>query len=224
YFTGCKEVLGKSLFFVGEIGGNDLNHPLFQDKSVDEIIRTYVPKVINEISSTINKLIEVGAQTLVVPGNFPLGCNFFYLMKYHTADMDKYDQAGCLKWLNKLAQYYNHKLYNEINRLQVLHPHTNIIYADYYHAALKLYQSPTLFGFTKSTQDACCVPKYDGKNTYDPSLRCGDPNVIACDDPSQYISWDSIHLTEAAYKWIAEGLFTGIYTKPQISFSCDSEI
>ncbi|MED6195211.1 hypothetical protein PIB30_035910 [Stylosanthes scabra] len=144
--SGCKEVLGKSLFFVGEIGGNDINHPLFKDTSADEIIRTYVPNVINEISSTINKLIEVGAQTLVVPGNFPLGCSFFYLTKYHTNDMDEYDQAGCLKWLNKLAEYYNHKLYNELNRLQVLHPRTNIIFADYYHAALKLYQSPKLFG------------------------------------------------------------------------------
>ncbi|KAL4349179.1 hypothetical protein AHAS_Ahas10G0016100 [Arachis hypogaea] len=144
--SGCKEILGKSLFFVGEIGGNDLNHPLFQYTSVDEIMRTYVPNVINEISSTINKLIDVGAQTLLVPGNFPLGCSFFYLNIYHTTDMGEYDHAGCLKWLNKVAKDYNKKLYAELNRLQVLHPHTNIIYADYYHAAYSLYQSPSLFG------------------------------------------------------------------------------
>ncbi|XP_072060494.1 GDSL esterase/lipase At1g28580 isoform X2 [Arachis hypogaea] len=206
--SGCKEILGKSLFFVGEIGGNDLNHPLFQYTSVDEIMRTYVPNVINEISSTINKLIDVGAQTLLVPGNFPLGCSFFYLNIYHTTDMGEYDHAGCLKWLNKVAKDYNKKLYAELNRLQVLHPHTNIIYADYYHAAYSLYQSPSLFGFTNSTHDACCVPE-NVNNNYDSSVRCGDPEVIACDDPSKYISWDGVHLTEAAYKWIAKALLKG---------------
>ena len=69
-----------------------------------------------------------------------------YLTRYQSTDMEEYDQAGCLKWLNKFAEYYNKQLYAELNRLQVLHPSINIIYADYYHAALRLYQSPSQFG------------------------------------------------------------------------------
>ncbi|MED6213019.1 hypothetical protein PIB30_089196 [Stylosanthes scabra] len=125
----CKEFLGSSLFFVGEIGGNDFNNPLFQRKNIEEV-KTYVPLVINEISLTIKKLIDLGARTLVIPGNFPIGCNAIYLMMFHTQNVEEYDQAGCLKWLNNFAEYYNKNLYAELNQLQVLHPHVNIIYAD----------------------------------------------------------------------------------------------
>ena len=33
-----------------------------------------------------------------------------------------------------------------------------------------------------------------------------------CDDPSKYISWDGIHLTEAAYKLIARNILKGFPT------------
>ncbi|MED6145577.1 hypothetical protein PIB30_026569 [Stylosanthes scabra] len=141
----CKELLGSSLFLVGEIGGNDFNRPLMLRKNVEEL-RTYVPDVINEISSAITKLIDIGAQTLVVPGNFPIGCNYIYLSMFKTEDVEAYDEIGCLRWLNRFAEYYNKQLFAEINRLQVLHPNVNIIYADYYHAALQLYQSPKQYG------------------------------------------------------------------------------
>lgn len=51
--AGCHEVLGNSLFLVGEIGGNDFNYPLFIRNSIAEI-KTYVPHVVNAITSTIN--------------------------------------------------------------------------------------------------------------------------------------------------------------------------
>lgn len=73
-------------------------------------------------------------------------------------------------------------------------------------------------GFTETILDACC----GGPNHA--SGFCGYPGVNVCDDPSQYISWDGLHLTETAYKWIAEGLLNGPYTDPKMSFSCDSEI
>ncbi|MED6165313.1 hypothetical protein PIB30_098395, partial [Stylosanthes scabra] len=218
----CKELLGRSLFLVGEIGGNDFNHPLFLRKSVEEL-RTYVPDVINEISSAITKLIDVGAQTLVVPGNFPLGCNYIYLSMFKTEDIEAYDEIGCLRWLNRFAEYYNKQLYAEINRLQVLHPNVNIIYADYYHAALQIYQSPKQYGFTESLLSACCPP-LDLPNKSEGSIDCGKPGVVVCDNPSQYISWDGLHLTEAAYKLIAKGLLNGPYTNPRIASSCDSDI
>ncbi|XP_057720786.1 GDSL esterase/lipase At1g28600-like [Arachis stenosperma] len=220
--SGLKEILGSSLFLVGEIGGNDFNHPLREHKSIKEI-RKYVPLVINEISSAINKLIEVGAQTLVVPGNLPIGCNFKYLIMFQTSNKSEYDEAGCLKSLNKFVQYYNDMLYAELNRLRLLHPTTTIIYADYYNSALILYRSPTQFGITEPISSACC-PLTDVNNPTD--LHCGSPGVIACVDPSQYIPWDGWHLTEAAYKLIAQGLFNGPFTNPKLDLSCvhNSEI
>jgi len=51
-----------------------------------------------------------------------------------------------LKWLNEFGEYYNYELQSKLDKLRVLHPHTNIIYADYYNAALPLYREPTKFG------------------------------------------------------------------------------
>ncbi|XP_057433698.1 GDSL esterase/lipase At1g28600-like [Lotus japonicus] len=213
--TSCHEVLGNSLFIVGEIGGNDFNYPLFGRMSIAEI-KTYVPPVINAITSAINELIDLGARTLMVPGNFPLGCNAIYLTMYETTDKNQYDQAGCLKWLNEFAEFYNQKLQLEIHRLRELHPHANIIYADYYNAALPLYQNPQKFGFRGL--EICCG--MGGPYNYNASAGCGSPGVIACDDPSEYIGWDGIHLTEAAYGFIADGLMNGPYSVPQFSTLC----
>lgn len=48
-----KEVLNSSLILMGEIGGNDYNHPFFQGINADEV-RTFVPSVVGAISSAIN--------------------------------------------------------------------------------------------------------------------------------------------------------------------------
>lgn len=51
-FTDCNKLLSSSLILVGEIGGNDYNNPLLAGKSIEQV-QTYVPLVIEEISSTI---------------------------------------------------------------------------------------------------------------------------------------------------------------------------
>jgi lysophospholipase L1-like esterase len=38
----------------------------------------------------------------------------------------------------------------------------------------------------------------------------------ACADPGNYLIWDGIHLTEAAYRSIADGWLKGPYCNPPI--------
>ncbi|KAJ4980903.1 hypothetical protein NE237_031740 [Protea cynaroides] len=208
----CNEFLGRSLFLVGEIGGNDYNYPFFQRNSV-EVIRAMVPEVINAISSAITTLISHGAATLVVPGNLPIGCSAAYLAIYKSQNKDDYDpQTGCLNWLNEFAQYHNGYLEKELDRLQTLYPNTTIFYADYYNASMPIYRSPDQYGFKGSTLKPCCGGI---------GPRCGSSGASVCSDPSSYVSWDGIHLTEAAYKWIAMGLLQGPYiVPPHITMSC----
>jgi hypothetical protein len=47
-----KEIMSKSLFFVGEVGGNDYNHLIVRQKSLDEL-HEVVPNVVGAISSAI---------------------------------------------------------------------------------------------------------------------------------------------------------------------------
>ncbi|KAL0011267.1 hypothetical protein SO802_006375 [Lithocarpus litseifolius] len=217
----CNEIFGSSLFLMGEIGGNDYNYPFFLHRSIEEI-QTFVPLVIKAIASAVNELIELGAVTLMVPGNLPIGCSAAYLTYYETADTDQYDpETGCLNWLNKFSEYHNDQLQIELSRIQALHPHTNIIYADFYNSSMRFYRNPSQYGFTRGALTACCGG--GGPYNCNTSAECGDPSVRACDDPSKYVSWDGVHLTEAAYRWITNGLLEGPYTIPQISISCVSQ-
>ena len=75
-------------------------------------------------------------------------------------------------------------------------------------------------GFTKGALIACCGA--GGPYNYNTSVGCGLPLGIACDDPSQYVSWDGKHLTKAAYRWNTIGLLEGPYTIPQISTLCEN--
>lgn len=64
----------------------------------------------------------------------------------------------------------------------------------------------------------CCGS--EGPYNFNGSAICGNPGVIACNDPSKYISWDGIHLTEAAYRWIAQSLMNGSCAVPKFGGLC----
>ncbi|XP_058095678.1 GDSL esterase/lipase At1g28590-like isoform X2 [Magnolia sinica] len=142
---GCGDIFKKSLFLVGEIGGNDYNYPFLQRRSLEEI-QTFVPLVINAIGSAIDMLIKYGARTLVVPSNLPIGCSAEYLTVLESQKKEDYDPlTGCLTYLNKFSEYHNRLLLQEMDRLRAQHPHATIIYADYYNAAMRFYRSPDHF-------------------------------------------------------------------------------
>ena len=43
--------------------------------------------------------------------------------------------------------------------------------------------------------------------------------AYACSNPAAHLSWDGIHLTEAAYKQITDGWLNGPYCSPAILHS-----
>ncbi|KAF9598467.1 hypothetical protein IFM89_027901 [Coptis chinensis] len=216
--SSCQDLLRNSLFLVGEIGGNDYNYPFFQKKSVQEI-RTFVPKVIKAISSAITILINEGAVTLLVPGNFPIGCSASYLTIFKSQNKNDYDPStGCLNWLNEFSQFHNHLLQNKLNRLREKYPHATIIYADYYTVAMKMFLFPNQIQW--GALKACCGG--GGPYNYNLTAKCGYDGSSACDNPSTYVNWDGVHLTETAYKWIATGILDGSFTNPRTNISCTS--
>ncbi|XP_062214980.1 GDSL esterase/lipase At1g28570-like [Phragmites australis] len=211
-----SDIMSKSLFLVGEVGGNDYNHLIVRGKSLDEL-HELVPNVVGAISSAITDLINLGAKKLVVPGNFPIGCVPLYLAIFPSHKEDYYDeQTGCIKWLNKFAEYHNKMLQEDLEKLRNLHPDVTIIYADYYGAALNIFRAPLQFGFTVPL-NACCGS--DAPYNCSPSILCGRPGSMVCSDPSKYISWDGLHFTEATYKIVIQGVLGG-YAIPPLSETC----
>ena len=163
---------------MGEIGGNDYYNALFSGKSIEQVekyvpfvieaiasaINVRVGIIISLLKRqffynvlamnlsgciALQELIALGVSTLLVPGDFPFGCVPAFLTRYQTSDEDEYDPStGCLNWLNKFTEYHNELLQIELRQIRSLHPHVNIIYADYYNAMLELYQSPDQFGIS----------------------------------------------------------------------------
>nr|AAM65183.1 lipase, putative [Arabidopsis thaliana] len=216
--SDCRDMIGNALILMGEIGGNDYNFPFFNRKPVKEV-EELVPFVIASISSTITELIGMGGKTFLVPGEFPIGCSVVYLTLYKTSNKDEYDPTtGCLKWLNKFGEYHSEKLKAELNRLRKLYPHVNIIYADYYNSLLRIFKEPAKFGFMDRPFPACCG--IGGPYNFNFTRKCGSVGVKSCKDPSKYVGWDGVHMTEAAYKWIADGILNGPYANPPFDRSC----
>jgi phospholipase/lecithinase/hemolysin len=211
--SNCKTYLKNSLFIVGEIGGNDYNANLFGGRDPQQT-STYVPQIVQAVSNGIEKLIGMGAVNVVVPSVLPIGCFPLYLSLYQSSNAGDYDGNGCLQSFNNLANNHNARLKSVVNNLQSKYPGTRIMYADFYSQVISMVQSPASYGFVSSMQ-ACCGAG-GGKYNYDNSKRCGMAGASACSDPSKYLSWDGIHLTEAAYRQITNGWLKGPYANPPI--------
>ncbi|XP_020251369.1 GDSL esterase/lipase At5g45910-like [Asparagus officinalis] len=212
----CSKYFKKSLFLLGEIGGNDYNYLLLLGRVTIQQVYTYVPMVIQEVADAAQRLIEHGAVNLVVPGNLPIGCNPLYLTVLRSPNPADYDAiTGCLKPLNQFSMYHNALLITALEKLRLKNPHANIVYADYYNAALQLDLFPFKFGFIHGPLITCCGSG-GGPYNVNVSAFCGAPGSRLLGDPSSYLNWDGIHLTEAGYLNIANGLLYGPYADPPI--------
>ncbi|KAL5228921.1 hypothetical protein ABZP36_017186 [Zizania latifolia] len=197
----CKDFFGRSLFFVGEFGINDY-HFSFGKRSMQEI-RSFVPDIIRTISMAVEKLISDGATTLVVPGMIPSGCSPPILLTFADADADEYDSnTGCLKEPNKIVMLHNSLLKDALQKLRKKHPDVSIIYTDLFRHISEMVRSPEKFRFRKDILSVCCGGS--GRYHYNDSVVCGDEGATICEDPSKSLYWDGVHLTEAAYHYIAK--------------------
>ncbi|VAH10848.1 unnamed protein product [Triticum turgidum subsp. durum] len=210
----CKRYLRDSLVVFGEFGGNDYNAMLFGNYNPDQASR-YTTKIVNTIIRGVEKVVAMGARDVVVPGVLPIGCFPIYLTVYGTNSSADYDSLGCLRKFNDLSTFHNNLLQAKIARLRKRYGRAaRIMYADFYSAVYDMVQNPSKYGFNAAFE-ACCGSG-GGKYNYANSARCGMPGAAACANPADHLSWDGIHLTEAAYKQITDGWLNGAYCSPPI--------
>ncbi|CAL0309289.1 unnamed protein product [Lupinus luteus] len=212
-FIDCDRYFNRSLFVVGEIGGNDHNYVATATKNVS-LLRPMVPLVIEAIAKATTDLIAEGAVELMVPGNLPSGCSAMYLTTFLSKKKEDYDEHGCFKALNEFVIYYNTQLIAALKILRRNNPRARIIYGDFYGAALRFFHAPNHYGMSGETLSACCGG--GGPYNVNTSAGCGNVNSKVCPNPSIFANWDGIHLTEAANKVLAQGLIEGPFSKPPL--------
>jgi len=147
-------------------------------------------------------MIGAGARTVVVTGMLTLGCEPKLLAMF-PGGPGNYDPAsGCDERFNELAVRHNRALKRVLWELQLRYPGRSLLYADVYHPIYRAVASPARYGFGNKPLAACCGGG-GGPNNFNYTAFCGTPKSTTCADPSKYISWDGIHLTEAAHRFIA---------------------
>ncbi|GJM84478.1 hypothetical protein PR202_ga00152 [Eleusine coracana subsp. coracana] len=194
-----RKAVASSLFIVGEIGINDYLVALSGNRTVAEIENAFVPRVVRAIRSDV---IAAGARSVMVPGMIPLGCEPQLLAQYQGAERHDPESAGCIARLNDLAELHNRALNRMLIGLRRAHPGTAIVYADLYRAVTDLVVSPRKYGFKDMPLAACCGGG-SGPYNFDAAAFCGSPGTAACADPSEFVSWDGVHFTEAANRRVA---------------------
>ena len=164
----------------------------------------------------MQKLINDGATAIVVSGISPMGCapgNLVMLASQNGADYEP--DTGCLKGLNDLSKAHNAQLSQALTALGGRYPGTRITYADLYAPVIAFAAAPARFGFdgADGALRDCCGGG-GGKYNFNLSAACGMPGVAACANPSAYVNWDGVHMTEAMYKVVAGMFFRDAYCRP----------
>uniref|UniRef100_A0ACD5ZGJ6 Uncharacterized protein n=1 Tax=Avena sativa TaxID=4498 RepID=A0ACD5ZGJ6_AVESA len=192
-----RRIMAQSLFVVGEIGVNDYLVALGNNTAREA--RTLVPHIVAAVHSVLTEVIAAGARTVLVPGMIPLGCEPQLLALYKRGDHDP--ESGCITELNDLAQMHNRALNGMLRELRLSHPGSTILYVDLYSAIADIIVSPRKYGFMNKPLAACCGGR--GAYNFNMTTFCGAAGTTACTNPSEYVSWDGVHFTEAANRRIA---------------------
>ncbi|KAL1824395.1 hypothetical protein ACET3Z_011173 [Daucus carota] len=168
----CREKLKNSLFFMGEIGGNDFNYAFFGGMTIEEA-KNLVPEVVQTIMNATREIIKLGARNIVIPGNFPIG---YELPTTTFRANSSFDLNHCLRDYNQFSVYYNLQLRVAIVKLQLENPSVAIVYGDLYFAFQRLF-SPTIHpGFDPdSLLKACCGT--GGDYNFGFTMFCGNAGV-----------------------------------------------
>uniref|UniRef100_A0A7N0VM71 Uncharacterized protein n=1 Tax=Kalanchoe fedtschenkoi TaxID=63787 RepID=A0A7N0VM71_KALFE len=206
----------KALYTI-DIGQNDLfaaTLPITVGKA-----KASISNLINHFSSNIEELYKLGARTFWIHNTGPLGCLPYYFIAY-PPNPEAIDALGCIQSHNELAQAFNSQLKDRIILLRSQLRDAVLTYVDIYTAKYTLIQTASTQGFVDPL--GLCCKYHDGNPPGCWEMRRvngTEINPSSCSDPLKYISWDSVHYTEAANKWVSDHILNDSLNDPQVPIS-----
>lgn len=156
-------------------------------------------------------LLKKGAKYVVVQGLPPSGC---LPLAMTIAPVNDRDDIGCVRSPNNQTYYHNAALQASLQSLRRQFPQAVIIYADYWNAYRTVMKNPSKYGFRERFKACCGIGE---PYNFDMFNVCGMSSVSSCKNPSEYINWDGVHLTEAMYKVVHDMFIEGGFTHPPFS-------
>ncbi|KAL5988071.1 hypothetical protein ACLOJK_035834 [Asimina triloba] len=206
-----------------DIGQNDLTAGYFLGWGVDEV-KANIPDILNKFTIVIKNIYGQGGRFFWIHNTGPVGC-LPYIMDRLLVTAAQVDKIGCATPFNEVAQYFNAKLKETVNKLRKDLPLAAFTYVDVYSVKYDLLHNSKKHGFEHPLR-ACCG--HGGKYNYNKKLGCGGKVIVrgkevligkACSNPSTAINWDGVHYTQAANKFVFDKIVDGAYSDPPIPLS-----
>ncbi|XP_028081459.1 GDSL esterase/lipase At1g54790-like [Camellia sinensis] len=211
--------------YMFDIGQNDFSIDL-DSMSLHQVL-ALIQTILAEFEAGIKKLYDEGARNFWVHNMGPVGC-IAQKIAYYGTDPPKLDEHGCVSSHNQAAIIFNLQLHELCRKLQSQYTEANITYTDIFTIKFDLIVNYSRYGFKQPIM-ACCG--YGGPPlNYDSQILCGQTRFFngssvtaqACNDSTEYVSWDGCHFTEAANRHISSQILTGKFSDPLFSATMPS--
>ncbi|GAV67958.1 Lipase_GDSL domain-containing protein, partial [Cephalotus follicularis] len=208
----------KALYTI-DIGQNDLSYG-FQH-TTEKQVQASIPDILGQFSQAVNSLYKEGARYFWVHNTGPLGC-LPYNVRYYKSNPGNLDRNGCAKPQNEMAWEFNRQLKEKVSHLRAQLPDATLTYVDVYSSKLALISDAKNQGFVDPF-NFCC-------GNYGYHINCGKQATVngtvygnSCGHPWRHISWDGIHYSQAANRWIATQILNGSLSDPPVPVyeACD---
>ncbi|KAK6118740.1 hypothetical protein DH2020_047545 [Rehmannia glutinosa] len=196
-------IISSSAVYLFSIGTNDYISPFLLNSSLLSSFPNseYVEMVIGNLSMVVNAIYKRGGRKFVFLNLGDLGClPGLRILKPET------EGGGCLEEASNLAKLHNKALNKLLSKMeQQLNGFKYFLY-DFKSNLAQMITQPSKYGF-KEGEKACC-----GTGRFNGIFSCGGKRPVKifelCENPSEFIFWDSYHLTERAYKQMADEMWS----------------
>ncbi|KAL1535491.1 GDSL esterase/lipase-like protein [Salvia divinorum] len=154
-------------------------------------VSAYHDFLLSNLRDFVKKLYKLGARKMGVLGMPPVGC----LPLDVAANFGKKNE--CVEEHNSDAEQYNERLEQYINQFATEMPLLTIVYVDVYNPMMDMKYDLVRYGFDQ-TIEGCC-----GSGSWEVGPFCSKYARV-CDNATEYLFWDSVHPTQAAYRILAK--------------------
>lgn len=205
-FTALSAVIppDPNALYVVWVGGNDYNEAFFNPTSLGDLSLAELPNFVTDnIIDGLTQLNSLGAKEFLVVNLPPLG-------EVPFADtLDEDLPQDIPRILNRLSSAHNRLLSEKLSFFDRRQPDANIITLDIDNLFDDILANPASFGLTNVTEP--CLINFQPVFQFDG----------ICENPDEYLFWDDIHPTTAAYQIVSDFALTALNQETVTTFNRD---
>lgn len=211
YLLEHEKLNNDTVYFI-ESGANDyLNILRFEDNYNPAVMSIYIDNVLDNLSHSVRKLADAGAERFVIMG-IP-----------HIGDTPKYVKTMDREVLNAASDAHNDRLLARIEQWKTAYPQADFLFIDTQSYLEKALKSPATYGFA-NVSDACIdvdfpmfnelatspfvgnyvLQQAQAMNYRDERFAFGQTNYHVCANPQNYLFWDDVHPATKAHNHLAK--------------------